>query len=98
MTPEEYINKRKELDEQLEKDKYKVAVEFAISNNPYPIGTVITDHIGSLKIEKIKVTNPRVFGDGTFPQCVYFGIELKKDGTPMKKQTNRGVWAENIQK
>jgi hypothetical protein len=95
MTPEEYKQKLLELDYEFEDRKYKLQKEFALSNNPHPIGTIVTDHIGSLKIEKIRTTKTLA---NSLPQCVYFGIELKKDGTPMKKQTGRGAWQENIKK
>jgi len=93
MTPEEFNTRKNQLERELEINIKLLASEYAISNNPYPIGTIVTDQLGSLKIEKIKAT----MSFRGLPQCVYSGIELKKDGTPMKKQTGRYVWQENIQ-
>lgn len=93
MTPEEYKRKQIELDYELEDRKKTLAKEYALSNNPYKVGDIVTDHIGPLKIEKINISISYL---DSLPQCVYFGIELKKDGTPMKKQNARGVWQKNI--
>jgi hypothetical protein len=92
MTPEEFKQKLQELDSEFEKRKRDLNKEYAFSNNPYKVGDIVTDHIGFLKIQTMKHTVSQY----NLPQCVYFGIELKKDGTPMKKQTGRGVWQENI--
>lgn len=67
--------------------------QYALSNNPFKIGDTITDNIGSILIKSIKIQ----FGfSNNFPECVYFGIELKKDGKPCKKQTDRGAWQSNL--
>ena len=92
MTPEEYHNKIKILENELKVNKNLVGRDYAFSNNPYKIGDTIKDHIGPIIIKDIKFNNSVM----SLPQCVYFGTELNKDGKPSKKQTNRGVWQDNI--
>ena len=57
---------------------------FALSNNPYKVGDIISDHIGTIKIESIGVYINGL-NDG-LPECTYHGPELKKDLTPKKMQ------------
>lgn len=66
-------------------------IEFAKANNPYKIGDIVKDHIGKLKIEKISY-----FMFYSQPSCIYYGVELKKDGTPCKIQSGRPVYQKNI--
>ena len=68
-------------------------VKFADNNNPYSIGDVFTDHIGSIVIEKISYNlNPY---NGGLPCCAFFGKELKKDGTPKKNGSARLAYQAN---
>ena len=85
---QEYDSKMQLLESEFEAKKKELMKEFAFSNNPHQIGDIITDHIGSIKIEKIK------WGKGVnqFPSCVYIGVELKKDLTPAKKQNHTQIW------
>jgi hypothetical protein len=91
MTELEYKEALKELAAEYENNKVALAKDFAISNNTVKYGDIITDHIGSLEVKRMTVS--------TFskqPQMVYYGIELKKDLTPMKNQTNRAVYQSNL--
>lgn len=109
MTKQEYDEKLKVIEENydlLKKDLYK---NFAFANNPYKVGDIITDHIGSIKIEKIRFkrppynflpTSPECVYEGIelLPQCVYEGIELTKKGEPKKNESRRIVYQDNINK
>ena len=90
MNYEEYLQKIKELKIEFKNREVKLMKEFVIANNPYKIGDKVTDHIGSIIIEKIG------FSWGYKPCAIYTGLELKKDGTPTKRQTRREVWQSNI--
>jgi len=74
--------------ERAKRDIYK---KYAYANNPYKIGDIIKDHIGILKIEKIGFHIS--FGESC---CIYNGIELKVNHEPIKKQTGRTVYQDNI--
>jgi hypothetical protein len=66
---------------------------YALANNPFKVGDVFTDHIGKIRIEKIKITVTY----GT-PSCVYIGTNLKKDGTPYKDGSKREAYQINYGK
>ena len=89
MTISELNRKLSEIEAEYEKSKRIEFVKFCDANNPYKIGDTFTDHIGSIKVELIKYT----FGNK--PCCVYFGTELKKDGTPRKDGNKRQAWQTN---
>ena len=87
MKKEQYEKKLKELENKFKEDKKLIQTEYALSNNTYTKGDIFTDHIGKIMVERIDVT-VNFMG---IPQCVYFGLELKKDGTPKKSNDKR--WA-----
>ena len=93
---ENYKVKVAEIEAEATKKKRSLAIEFANANNPYKKGDIVTDHIGSLRIEKMTWTFG--FNNNILPYCHYYGIELKKDGTPMKKQSARAVSQTNIKR
>lgn len=95
MTQEEYKNKIAELSKKFELDRQNLRKEYAFSNNPYKIGDIITDHIGSIKIDNVKCAQPFL---SELPCCVYIGLELKKDGTPTKLGKQRTIYHTNIKK
>lgn len=93
MKKEDYENKKKELEKEYETKKSVLMREFVDSNNPYKIGDIVTDHIGSVRIERIKYT----WGYYNVPPgAVYYGIELLKNGTPNKRGTMRDVYQSNL--
>lgn len=95
MTTEEYDKELNFLQNEFEKQRIDLCKRFAFSNNPHKIGDIITDHIGSIKIQQIKTT----FGYlDKYPSCIYIGQELKKDLTPIKKESIRQVSQNNIKK
>ena len=78
--------KKETLDQELahlladfEQSRKELIKRYCIANNPYKVGDVFTDHFGSIKIEEIKYTAGTIISG---PGCVYFGLELKKNGTP----------------
>ncbi len=94
-TQEKYQDDLKELHLKHELEINNLARVYALANNPYKLGDIVEDHTGKLLIEKITFT--RGFGFNGIPECVFRGIELRKDGTPMKKQDkNRTVYQSNI--
>ena len=91
MTREQYEQKIQELQKEYELKKNEVAKQFCDANNLYKIGDKFTDHIGTIIIEKITYS----FMFTGIPICVYFGIELNKDGTPNKRGNKRKAWQSN---
>lgn len=94
MTIGEYKERRNQLELEYNRKKRELQNEYAKFNIPHKIGDVVEDHIGKLKIERIAF----IWRTSDELDYVYYGIELKKDGTPYKKQTNRPVHQSNILK
>lgn len=92
MTKEELKEKFRDAEIDYDRAKKAIYIEYAKSNNPYKPGDIITDHVWSLKIEKITIS----IGWGE-SQCVYHGVNLKANGQPAKKQ-GRVVHQNNILK
>lgn len=90
---EDYKLKLQELEKEFSIKKENLKKQYAFENNPYKIGDIVTDHIGSIKIESIVPTIPFLSNE---PSCYYEGIELKKDLTPKKKGDKRMVYQGNI--
>ncbi len=85
ITKEEYKKQLAELEARHKKERHAVISAFALSQNTHNIGDIIKDHTDTIKIDKILPSLTL----GGYPECVYYGPLLKKDGTP-KKNGNRG--------
>lgn len=92
MEYQEYEDRLIELKVEFELKKTKLVKEYVDSNNPYKIGDKVTDHVCSIIIEKIKY---HISLDGT-PCAVYYGSELKNDGTPKKNGNKTYVYQINL--
>lgn len=92
MKLEEYKEKLKFLETDFKNKKYELNKVYALFNNPYEVGDIATDHMGSIRIEKLD-TDTDSMG---IPSCVYYGLELKKDLTPTKRPERRHVWQTNL--
>lgn len=92
MTTVEYKNKLAELANEYEAKKRKVITEYALSNNPYKVGDMITDHSSTIKIEKIQP----YLGYNELPICLYTGTQYTKKGEISKKQDYTKIYQRNI--
>ena len=89
----EYLNLRQAIRERAKSEEKELARKYAYANNKIKVGDIVTDHIGSIKVEKI------LWGFASFkdkPLCIYRGIELKKDKTPTKRGNKRDVYQSNL--
>lgn len=93
MDTKELRLKEQEINDRLNLEITRLRKQYCDANNPYKIGDTFTDHIGSIKIEKIKY-DFYPFG-GSTPCCIYFGVELLKNGTPNKRGNKRMAWQSN---
>jgi len=95
MTFEEYKIKEVELQKEFDLKRVMLMRSFVDANNPYKIGDRITDHIGTIEIERMGYS----WGSFGNPSCAtYEGIEINKDGSYNKKGKKRGVYRGNIKK
>lgn len=92
MTPEEYKKKLKELEQEYRNKRNCLAIDYALSDNHVQIGDTITDHIGSIVVDKIKVGGH----NWESVECIYEGYELTKQGKPYKNKRRRVVWQTNL--
>jgi len=92
MNPAEYEVQIIQLRRKHQAELIDLMKQFVDDNNPYKAGDTVTDHVGSLYIKR---TGYHMTHNGT-PCATYTGVELKKDGTPSKKQTGRTVFQCNI--
>jgi len=76
------------LEKEFDLKKDNLIKKYCDANNPYKVGDKFTDHMGTILIEKILYYTSTSF-QFCLPCCVYFGTELKKDGTPKKNGAKR---------
>jgi hypothetical protein len=92
MTKETLDNQLAQLLADYEQSRKELIKRYCIANNPYTVGDVFTDHLGSIKIEQIKYSAGSTISG---PKCVYFGPELKKNGTPKLSGAKRFAYQTN---
>lgn len=93
MLYDEYKKKLEDLESTLKVDKFNLVKQYIDESLTCKIGDTITDHCGSIIFEKLKYTIQYRTGK---PTPIYFGTELKKDGTPRKDKSKRDVYGENV--
>lgn len=95
MKLEDYKNKVKSLKARHKKELTEFALKYAFLNSPIKIGDIVTDHIGSIIVEKYALG----FSDISIePKCVYTGTCYTKKGKPYKSGEKRCVHQSNIKK
>jgi hypothetical protein len=92
MDIEEYKKIIAEIDNKARQDKFAVAREYALANNTVKVGDVISDHKSTILVDNIIITA----SVSSKPMCVYDGIKLKKDGTPVKSGERDTVYQSNL--
>ncbi len=93
MIKEEFTRLKDKLKDQHSQEIRDLDMSFALSNNPYKEGDIITSHLVSIKIEKILLQEG--YG-GHLPECIYYGPLVKKDGTPFKNGKTDHIYQSNI--
>lgn len=86
----EYKKKQDALSRKHHKEMALLATEFALANSPLKVGDFARDHIGTIKIERIRAV------DHTKPQCVYQGPCYTTKGVPFKSGESRWVYQSNL--
>jgi len=91
MTRQEYEEERSRLECEHGAAIAALECRFAFENSLLKVGGIATDHIGSVRVDKIRYSKSSL----GIPVCVYYGQVLKKDLTPTQKIQVRGVWQGN---
>lgn len=69
--------------------------EYAMAQSPFKVGDLVTDHIGTVKVDYIDFD---VADMGRRVRCVYVGPCYTKQGKPFKSGERRPVFQQNILK
>ena len=91
MSELELTEKLNAIEAEYLKKKKAIQIEYAISNNPYKIGDVISDHYKTIIIKSWKF-----WISSSVPCLVYYGTRLTKAGTPAKNQEENAIYQMNI--
>ena len=92
MNESQYKSALKEIEREMRVKKSHLAAKYAKANRIHKIGDIVTDHIGSILVEKIMFTG----GQSSLPSSVYEGSILTKQNKPRKDGKIRAVYQFNI--
>lgn len=90
MTRLEYDELIKEAEKVFLVKKRDLTKEYVLSNNTVKIDDKITDHVGSIIVDKITVYI------SSEPQCMYSGFVINKDGSKSKLNKRIDVFQRNL--
>lgn len=93
MKEQEYKERLQQLEKNYNLDQNLLAKNYAHKNNPYTIGDVITDHIGSGEIID---WNTHIGMNPSLPCLVYECYNLTKKGDVNKREPKRNIYQGNI--
>lgn len=93
MTESEYKIRLDNLEQEFEKQKINLAKVYAHSHRLFQEGDTISDTVGSIIIDAVKFTRGSF---NSLPECVYYGLELKKDGKLRKDGGRRSIYQSHI--
>lgn len=94
MTKEEFNRNKRAIEIKRDVEMKALIKEFATQNNPIKVGDIVTDHYHTIKVEHINYTPYHC--EGKYPECIYKGVLLKKDGTPHKSIKYSDVYQSNV--
>ena len=97
MTKAGYDNLKKSIKETYELSLSNLAKEYALANNTYKLGDIIQDKYSNVRIKIDKIRCTVDFGK-TYPECLYYGPELRKDNTYFKNGKRSAVLQSRIGK
>jgi len=96
MNIEEYQEKKQKIQEKKQKMQAKINVElrllvkeFILSNNKIQKGALITDHVGTIKVERILAYEPF---SKELPSCIFYGPRYTKKLKPYKNGSKKGIF------
>jgi hypothetical protein len=89
MTLEELKQMEREITREADERINQLRVDYSLEHNPYSVGDIIRDHYHIIKVEKISVYS--------VGNCVYTGVELKKDLTPKKRQVDTNMYQSYVE-
>ncbi len=91
---EDYKHKTLMLAEKHKEEVFQLKKKYAMANSSVQVGDMVTDHMGSVKVERIKIHTGYHVDD--LPSCVYYGPCYTKSGRPFKSGERRGAYQANL--
>lgn len=91
MTETEYLKEREKIERSYEDKKVLLDLKYTQENSRVNIGDIVTDHLGSVRVEKISL-----YRSCGFPSCIYTGPCITKKMIPFKSGERREVYQTNI--
>lgn len=101
MTENEYLQRRKEIDEQHKKSINDLELEYCLGKTLYGVGDIVQDHVGAVLITEVtnSAWHPLYDRDNKNISLVFKGIDVRKsDFEPKKNGGERDVFESNIEK
>lgn len=95
MTQEDFKTRMAEINAKYEQEKRYLYSQYAHENSTVEVDDIVEDHIGCGRVLKMKTTFAAF---DKYPSLIYVCLEVKKDGTPKKKETYREVYQANVKK
>ena len=95
MTQEDFKTRLAEINAKYEQEKRYLYSQYAHENSTAKVDDIVEDHIGCGRVLKMKTT---LAAFDKYPSLIYVCLEVKKDGTPKKKETYREVYQVNVKK
>lgn len=93
MNKEEYLSRKKAIQEQHDEQLKLLNKEYALENNPVKIGDVIKDHYKIIRVEKFILCSSM----HNTPMLKYRGTRLTAKGEPSKREKDdNAVYQNNI--
>ena len=93
MNKEEYLSKKRAIQEQHDEQLKLLNKEFALDNNPVKVGDVIKDHYKIIRVEKFILSSAM---NGT-PILKYRGTRLTAKGEPAKREKDdNAIYQNNV--
>ena len=88
MTTQEYKDEINKIEVERSRKIRELIEVCAFSNNKVNVGDIFKDHIGYVRVEKIRATLSSI-GE---PTCIYFGACLKTNFAPFKSGEKRDAY------
>lgn len=92
MDYEIYRQRLEVLKQEYKYQKRKLAKDYATKHNTVKLGDVVTDNLGSVKVDKIEYTTRDE------PECYYWGVILTEFGKDTEHVKRRWIAQHNILK
>ena len=95
MTQEDFRTRLADINAKYEQEKKVLYSQYAHENSTVEVDDIVEDHIGCGRVLKMKTTFAAF---DKYPSLIYVCMEVKKDGTPKKKESFRQVYQVNVKK